>query len=129
MARYLDGRILKGQTADFLPTKPVFHVIPTPQTGTSIQIVEVRIRDLKAIFFVKDLKGNPAYNEGKSFTDDREPQGRNVRVVFNDGEVLVGTTIGYQPDRIGFFLVPVDPKSNNDRCFVVLAAVESVTFV
>ena len=38
------------------------------------------------------------------------------------------TTQGYQPDRPGFFVVPVDPKSNNDRCFVVMAAVKAVRF-
>ena len=55
--------------------------------------------------------------------------GRKVQVEFSDGETIVGTTQGYQPDRPGFFVVPVDPKSNNDRCFVVMAAVKKVTFL
>ena len=129
VARYLDGRTLKGQTADFLPTKSVFHVIPSPQAGTSIQVVEVKLADLKAVFFVKDLVGDAAYNESRAFTPDVRPQGRKVQVEFSDGEMIVGTTMGYQPDRSGFFVVPVDPKSNNDRCFVVMAAVKAVTFL
>src|SRR5919106_3366543 len=32
VARYADGRVLKGNTADFAPMKPTFHVVPTPQT-------------------------------------------------------------------------------------------------
>lgn len=48
---------------------------------------------------------------------------------FADGEDIVGTTMGYEPDRLGFFVVPVDPKSNNERCFVVMAAVKAVTFL
>ena len=129
VARYLDGRTLKGQTADFLPTKSVFHVIPSPQAGTSIQVVEVKLADLKAVFFVKDLVGDAAYNEAKAFAPEVRAMGRKVQVEFADGEMIVGTTQGYQPDRPGFFVVPVDPKSNNERCFVVMAAVKAVTFL
>jgi hypothetical protein len=50
-------------------------------------------------------------------------------VVFKDGEVLVGTTLGYQPGRPGFFLLPVDPASNMERCFVVARATEKISFV
>ena len=128
VVRYLDGRVLKGQTADFLPTKPVFHVIPTGQPGTSFPILEVRIPELKAVFFVKDFAGDAAYNEAKAFDEGVRAQGRRVQVEFKDGEVLVGTTMGYQPDRLGFFLVPVDSKSNNDRCFIVMTAAKAVSF-
>jgi hypothetical protein len=54
---------------------------------------------------------------------------RKIRVVFADGETLVGTTQGYQPGRPGFFVVPADSGSNNDRCFVVSAATKEVSFV
>ena len=129
VARYLDGRTIKDTTADFLPTRPTFHVIPGGQSGTSIQVADVRMADLKAVFFVKDLAGDAAYNEGKAFAPDARAAGRKVQVEFKDGEVIVGTTQGYQPDRPGFFVVPVDPKSNNDRCFVVMAAVKDVKFL
>ena len=51
-----------------------------------------------------------------------------VQVTFKDGETLVGATQGYQPDRPGFFLTPADPKSNNERIFVVTKAVARVSF-
>ena len=98
VARYLDGRTIKGTTADFLPTRPTFHVIPGGQSGTSIQVVDVRMADLKAVFFVKDLTGDAAYNEGKAFASDARAAGRKVQVEFNDGEIIVGTTQGYQPE-------------------------------
>jgi hypothetical protein len=129
VARYLDGRTLKGTTADFLPARPSFHVVPSGQQGTSIQVIEVKIAELKAVFFVRDLTGDAAYNEAKAFPPDAHPAGRKVQVEFSDGETIVGTTQGYQPDRPGFFVVPVDPKSNNERCFVVMAAVKDVTFL
>ena len=129
VARYLDGRTVKGTTADFLPTRASFHVIPSGQSGTAIQAIDIRIADLKAVFFVKNLAGDAAYNEGKAFAPDVRAMGRKVQVEFKDGETVVGTTQGYQPDRPGFFVVPVDPRSNNDRCFVVMAAVKEVTFL
>jgi hypothetical protein len=43
--------------------------------------------------------------------------------------VLVGSTVGYAPQRLGFFLFPVDPKSNNLRVFVISAAVRKVRFL
>ena len=36
-----------------------------------------------------------------------------------DGEVLVGSTLGYDPKRQGFFIFPADPKSNNVRVYIV----------
>ena len=48
---------------------------------------------------------------------------------FADGEVLIGTTQGSQPNRPGFFLDPADDGSNIERCYVVAAAVQEVTFV
>jgi hypothetical protein len=129
VARFLDGRVLKGTTADFLPAKPQFHIAIPAQPGTAAQSLEIRVADLKAVFFVKDLTGDAGYNEGKTFLPDAKAAGRKVQVEFRDGETIVGTTQGYQPDRPGFFVVPVDPKSNNDRCFVVMAAVKNVAFL
>jgi hypothetical protein len=122
VARYADGRIVKGMTADFFPNKDVFHVM-TPD-GAPIEIWK---KELKALFFVKDLEGDPSYNERKEF--DGAPIGRAIKVTFTDGEVLVGTTTGYQPGRPGFFLEPADPNSNNERCYIVAAATREVTFI
>jgi len=42
---------------------------------------------------------------------------------------LMGFTVGYAPDRPGFFFVPCDPESNNLRIFVIRAAVAKVEFL
>jgi hypothetical protein len=125
--RYQDGRIVKGFTADFFPNKEIFHI--TPNEPPNAKAAEVRVGDLKAVFFVKDTKGNPDHKESHQFNAATTPGGRKIKVTFKDGEVLVGTTQGYQPNRPGFFVVPADPKSNNERCFVVATATRSVTFV
>ena len=128
VVRYRDGRILKGYTGDFLPTKAAFHLTPLDApAGTKPTLVQVA--ELKAVFFVKDLVGNPAHRERLEFRADKPAVGRKIRVVFNDGEILVGTTQGYDPTRAGFFVVPADAESNNERCFVVGRAAAKVTFI
>ena len=127
VARYQDGRVVKGHTTDFLPTKESFHVTPIDQP--SARGLEIKFTALKAVFFVKDLVGNKEYDDRKEFNPAKPPAGRKVRVQFRDKEVLVGTTQGYQRDRIGFFLIPADPKSNIERCFVVAAAAEEIVFL
>jgi hypothetical protein len=125
--RYQSGRLLKGFTADFFPNKEIFHITSDEAPGSKAK--EVRISELKAIFFVKDPAGNPGHEELKAFDPATPVVGRKIRVVFKDGEVLLGTTQGYQPNRPGFFVTPADPKSNNERCFVVSAATRDVSFL
>ena len=128
VARYQDGRILKGFTVDFLPTKPTFHLTPTEAPPTS-KPIEVRLADLKAIFFVKDLAGKSQYTRRHVFDPGKPAPGRKIRVVFRDQEILVGTTQGYDPTRPGFFVIPADSEENNERVFVVTAATQQVSFI
>jgi len=123
--RYADGRLIKGITNDFFPNKETFHVLPA-SSPPGTKPAEIRIGDLKAVFFVKDFSGNPDYDEKKEFDPAKPVLGRKISVVFKDGELLVGTTTGYQPDRPGFFINPADPKSNTERCFVVVKATSEV---
>ncbi len=124
VARFADGRIVKGTTHDFSVTRDFFHVIPTEADQPPIR---VGIPALKAVFFVKDHLGNKHYNEKKAF--DKLVPGRKLQVVFKDGETLVGATTAYDAARPGFFMTPADPQSNNDRIFVVAKAVRAVAFI
>lgn len=127
VVRYGDGRVVKGVTQDFFPHKDRFHL--RSDTTASEEPAEVLIGDLKAVFFVKDFDGNPGYNERKEYGEQDKAQGRKVEVLFVDGEKLVGSTLGYDPSRLGFFLFPVDPGSNNMRVFAVNKAVKNVRYI
>ena len=127
VVRYRDRRLLKGSTTDFVPTKEVFHL--SSADGTAAEPVEVRLSELKAVFFVKDLNGNRAYQERKHFDPAHRTVGRKIGVVFKDGELLVGTTEDYEPGCAAFFVTPADPGSNNERCLVVSNAVENVSLI
>ena len=56
IAHFLDGSLVRGTTIDFFPTKEKFHL-----TEANGDINEVYLEKLKAVFFVKDISGNPNY--------------------------------------------------------------------
>ena len=87
------------------------------------------MNDLKAIFMVLDFDGHPPYKERKKYVEGEKPSGQKVEVTFIDGEVLVGSTLGYDLKRQGFFISPADPKSNNIRVYVVSTFVEKVRYL
>jgi uncharacterized protein DUF6982/PilZ domain-containing protein len=126
VVRYKDGRLVKGFSHDFHPTRPQFGIWPAIDAPKH-EGVRVAVADLKAVFFVRDFRGNAAHVDEKSF--DRSGPGRRVEVTFFDNEVLVGTTLTYRPEGQGFFVLPSDRRSNNVRVFVVAAAVRRVRFV
>jgi len=128
VVHFQDGRVVKGYSNNFMPNKEIFHITPMEAAPDS-KPVEVYIRELKAIFFVKDFVGNSKYQEKKTCDPDCAFAGRKILVTFKDGETMMGTTQGYQPGRPGFFVLPADPRSNNERCFVVSAATQKVSFV
>jgi len=128
VVRYQDGRILKGTTVDFLPTKAGFHLM-LADVPRDAKPVEVQIAEIKAVFFVKDFAGNAERKKNQEFPAGKTVLGKKIRVVFQDGETLVGTTQGYDASRPGFFVVPADAGSNNERCFVVARAIKQVSFL
>jgi hypothetical protein len=111
-----------------MPTKEFFHLVPMDAPPGS-QNQKISVRECKALFFVKDFTGNPQYRDKQDFDPGRTAGGRKIKVVFKDNEVLLGTTQGYQPGRQGFFVYPADPQSNIERCFVVSAAAQDVSFI
>lgn len=129
VVRFLDGRVLKGCTQDFNQTRPSFHFhINTPKNSIDKSML-IEVKDLKAIFFVKTFEGDREYDERKEFIAGDLPQGRKVEVTFVDGEIIQGSTVGYDPHRPGFFLIPVDRRSNNIRIFVVTSAMANFKFL
>lgn len=125
VVHYRDGKIAKGFSNDFFPNKTHFHLTE----DSSGETVNVAVANLKAIFFVKEFDGDPDFGERKGFEEGQKAQGRKVRVVFHDGEALVGSVLGYNADRAGFFLIPADSRSNNDRVFVVSASTSIIEFI
>ncbi len=132
VAKYRDGRMIKGVTYNFGSKKRAFHVIPITdekKEGTQ-RGVEVVIPELKAIFFVKSLEGRKGVFGLESLLKEEEDvEGGTtikVRVTFHDGEALVGTTHGYSREKQGFFIVPLEKEDNNLRVFIVFNSAKEI---
>ncbi len=121
VARYKDGSLLKGETDDFSPDRETFrlHLLDG-------EVVIIEINDLKAIFFVKDHEGNK--NRKDRYKDARPWSGKRVKVVFSDGEEIVGYTSHHSFEQQGFFMAPADLENNNDDIYVITSATRSIDF-
>jgi len=117
VAHFLDGHLLKGFALDFRPSRRDF-LLRSRDAQEFEAAIPVRVAGLKALFFVKEFDGDRDYRESR---DAARPSllGRRVRVRFRDREVLRGTTPSLDLGGAGFFLIPLDPRSNNRRVYVV----------
>lgn len=119
VAHFLDGRIVKGFAVQFRPAQR--EVLLQPRDAGDLRTaVRIRLAELKALFFVKEFDGNPAWQESSDAVRS-SLLGQRVRVRFRDGEVLRGTSPSRDLGGGGFFLVPMDSRSNNRRIYVVAA--------
>jgi hypothetical protein len=124
VARYRDGRIVRGTTMDISLQRPSFHVVEAGGAAAT----KVLFADLKAVFFVRSLTGYPERQDLRGFVDGpgRTKSGIKVVAKFADGELLCGYAQGWSADRDRFFVFPADPDSNNDRVLVFTSATVQV---
>ena len=128
IARFADGRIRKGYSKDFSPSRPNFRLM-ADRTGRSEETEQVQLPDLKAVFFVHGFAGNPNDAERQTSPAGDRSQSQKVQVTFTDGELLRGSVSGYSPRECGFFLSPADPESKHIVVFVVNAAVKEFKYL
>lgn len=113
IAHLLDGSLIKGTSANFSPTRAKFDLEDVDGVKHSIHV-----KELKALFFVRSLEGRVDRHARKGFFAD-ETKGNKVMIEFFDGEVLFGYSEDYVHHPNGFFMIPGDPDSNNEKVFVV----------
>ncbi len=125
--RFEDGRLLKGYCRDFLPARGHFQLCQSP-TAPAESCTLVPIGHLRSVFFVRDFEGSIGYEDDRH-APDRPACGRKVAVTFLDDELLIGMTLNYGVDGVGFFVTPCDPASNCLRIFVANRAVRHMKFL
>jgi len=124
VAHMVDNRRIKGTTQDFFPNRNAFHIQPTDGKPA----MEILVREMKALFFVRELAGNKSYKAVRGFSRGTvtNAQGKKVAVRFKDGELLCGYTLSYSPERDSFFMLPADGGSNNLRVYVVTGSAAEI---
>jgi len=126
VVRFVDGALLRGYSNNFHPDAAHLHLSPDVTCAAGDRLF-VPIARLKAVFFVRDLAGNAERVDSNVF--DHTSRGRKVEVTFRDGEVMTGSTLNYKPQGQGFYLMPANSRGNNQRVYVVLAAVRHLRFL
>jgi hypothetical protein len=107
-----DGQVKRGTVSDLTLDAP--EVLLAPQAGgTPEPLAADRI---KAIFFMLPTGAQPP-----------SPEGKKVRVTFRDGRQVAGFSPDYDPQRVGFFMIPVDTRTHTARIWVYRASVRQVS--
>ena len=124
VAHLKNGKVIKGLSLDVDSKKPLCH-LKTESGG----MVEIALAEAKALFFVKSASGKKEHQESQEIVpgDSRLVGARRVRVVFADGEVIVGLMNRFPPITPYFYMLPIDLESNNIRILVNRAAVRGIS--
>ncbi|GJM44192.1 MAG: hypothetical protein DHS20C21_10340 [Gemmatimonadota bacterium] len=121
VARYVDGRVVKGQTTDFHPELESFHI----QGSSEVPPERVPVDGLKAVFFVRSLGGNPERQDHREFPSDVGVR-RKLWLEFRDGEKMAAWPVSASLGRRGFYVLPTDRESNLEKAYVFRKAVKAV---
>jgi Family of unknown function (DUF6982) len=91
-------------------------------------LVNIRLEDIKGIYFVRDFEGDPNRQERKVFNTRPRVSGIWVRLTFKDNEVMEGLLANnlLEVEPQGFMITPPDFYANNLRIFVPRNALEIV---
>lgn len=121
VVRYFDGTTIRGFAEEFTPGKGSLIISPDGRPGLHLL---VRLKDVKAVFFVKELYGNAERADVRGFGRGASGGGARVMVEFKDGEKLWGLMSSRTAEGAGwFFLYPTDQGGNNEKIFILREAV------
>ena len=134
VAHFKDGRVTKGFSRDFDPTRDSFHLVR--REGRVAASHAIRLEELKALFHVKTWgRKDKHIGQVAGFpTERRVPPGSAQPAIktvleFYDGEKIFGYSVDYEPNRSGFYVVPADPADNNRAIYVVHSSLVNIQFV
>lgn len=118
IVRTRDGSVVNG----FVARKelgPKFTILNRQAKQESFSL-----KDIKAIFFVKDFKGDPSYEEIRFLNKQKASAAVWVRLKFFDGETLEGRIENNIRLLLsgGFYLWPSDTETNNECAYISKAA-------
>ena len=125
-----DARVIKGylESPDWNSADAAVQLSPVHARDVfrirhfeSNLVEEVPANQIKAVFFVSDLSGEPDHNSLRFHALEPIVPGVWVQVQFRDGEVIEGiveNSIRFLTEP-GFFLRPTDPACNNKLVYVM----------
>src|SRR3974390_1305253 len=98
--------------------------------NTTGNVVAIDLRDIKAVFFVREFSDTDVMSR-KTFTTRPRTEGLWVRLRFKDSEVIEGmmpNDLAQNPAE-GYLINPPDLRSNTQRVFVPRASLTSLAVI
>jgi hypothetical protein len=107
----VDGQVMRGALAN-----ADLEDAELPLIQPNGAVARVPAAQVKAVFFMLGAGERPL-----------AASGTRVRVTFGDGRQVSGLSPDYSEATPGFFLLPVDARTNTARVWVYRAAVRQIT--
>ena len=122
VARYMDGRLVKGSTTSFNSAHTSFFVAP-PSGGRRARVLT---DGMKAVFCVRSLEGNPSRPDHREFPNQEGRLRPKRWLCFRDGERMPAWPVSPILGREGFWVLPTDMRSNLEKAYVFRRSLEVV---
>jgi len=106
----VEGQVLRGSIAN-----ADLSDLDLPLIQPSGAVARIPADQVKAIFFMLSAGERPL-----------AAAGTRMRVTFGDGRQISGLSPDYSPDSVGFFVLPLEGRTNTARVWVYRAAVRQI---
>lgn len=127
IVKFLSGEEKRGIVYSFHMNQPTFHMQTENEDGTT-ETETVKIDSVKEILFLK--KESETRSPLRTETIDQSMFASTVAfklaIELKDGTIITGSTIKYDPNDKGFFLIPLNPGDKSERIYVNAEAVKNI---
>jgi len=116
---FADGRKMAGKNSFFSMQNATFPLeVEAVEEQTKIQMIS--LNEVKKVDFLKKEMPSTSsiHYENIHNSTFAGPVAYKIVVEFQDGELLTGSAMKYNPEDEGFFLIPLNPADPSERIYV-----------
>jgi hypothetical protein len=127
LVKFINGEEQNGSVLFFNMNKSTFS-LQVQREGERPETQTIRTDEVKAVLFLKEETEGASHLHTE--TIDQSVSAGTVAskmvVEFEDGEMINGTTLKYNPNDPGFFLIPINPGDRSSRIYINAKAVKRI---
>jgi hypothetical protein len=122
-----NGEEKTGEVMLFNINQPTFQMQADRGDGTKENLT-IRMDTVKTVLFLKKYEGEGTRLHTETIAQSTYAGSMAFRLVveFQDGEVISGSTLKYNPNDKGFFIVALNPADRSERIYVNALAAKNV---
>jgi hypothetical protein len=126
-AKLQNGEEKTGEVMLFNINQPTFQMQADRGDGTKENLT-IRMDTVKTVLFLKKDEGEGTRLHTETIAQSTYAGNMAFRLVveFQDGEVISGSTLKYNPNDKGFFIVALNPADRSERIYVNALAAKNV---